>query len=402
MMVMMRILVVSQYYHPESFSVTNLCEGLVRLGHHVQVVTSKPQYGFGQIPKDYQKITDEIVSGVNIHRVHTYPRQRSWMSVIRNYVTFYRSALKDIMQLHGRYDVVMSVSLSPLMSIVPAIRYAKTHGIPHLLYTVDVWPESVLVSKLFRKEGLVYRWLTSWSHSLYRQVDKILVGSPSYQPHFRKLFGKANVIKEAMVQPALIEQVGLESIQYGEGFHLVYAGNFGIIQQLEPLIKAWASTPATMHLHCIGSGQQSQRLHQLVKQLSLVDRVHFYAHQTPENLGKFLIDADAFYVGLQTPGIVGKTIPHKLIQYLPFGQPILAALQGDGLALVKALPPTFLLEPGMKNLSSLLTKLKKLTDKDREKIKIQHQTYYQENFSSKMAAQTLAHHFNALIQVTKS
>jgi hypothetical protein len=65
----MRILVVSQYYHPESFSVTNLCEGLVRLGHHVQVITSKPQYGFGQIPKDYQKITDEIVSGVNIHRV---------------------------------------------------------------------------------------------------------------------------------------------------------------------------------------------------------------------------------------------------------------------------------------------------------------------------------------------
>jgi glycosyltransferase involved in cell wall biosynthesis len=204
----MRILVVSQYYHPESFSVTNLCEGLVRLGHHVQVMTSKPQYGFGQIPKDYQKITDEIVSGVNIHRVHTYPRRRSFTSVIRNYVTFYRSASKDIMELKGRYDVVMSVSLSPLMSIVPAIRYAKKHGIPHLLYAVDVWPESVLVSKLLRKEGLLYRWLTYWSHSLYRQVDKILVGSPSYQSHFTKLFGKANVIPEAMVQPALIEQVG--------------------------------------------------------------------------------------------------------------------------------------------------------------------------------------------------
>jgi glycosyltransferase involved in cell wall biosynthesis len=398
----MRILVVSQYYHPESFSVTNLCEGLVRLGHHVQVVTSKPQYGFGQIPKDYQKITDEIVSGVNIHRVHTYPRRRSIISVIRNYVTFYRSASKEIMKLKGRYDVVMSVSLSPLMSIIPAIRYAKKHGIPHLLYAVDVWPESVLVSKLLRKDGLLYRWLTSWSHSLYRQVDKILVGSPSYQSHFSKLFGKAIVIPEAMVQPALIEQLGQESIQYGEGFHLVYAGNFGVIQQLEPLIKAWASTPSTMHLHCIGSGQQGYRLHQLVKDLQLVDRVHFYAHQTPENLGKFLIDADAFYVGLQTPGIVGKTIPHKLIQYLPFGQPILASLQGDGLALLKALPPTYLLDSGMKNLSSLLNKVKKLTDKEREKIRTQHQTYYQEHLAMKMAAQTLERHFKSLIQANKS
>ena len=402
MMVMMRILVVSQYYHPESFSVTNLCEGLVRLGHHVQVVTSKPQYGFGQIPKDYQKITDEVVSGVNIHRVHTYPRRRSWMSVVRNYVTFYRSALKDIMQLRGRYDVVMSVSLSPLMSIVPAIRYAKTHRIPHLLYAVDVWPESVLASKFIRKDGWLYKWLTSWSHSLYRQVDKILVGSPSYQPHFSKLFGKEKVITEAMVQPALIEQAGQESIQYGEGFHLVYAGNFGTIQQLETLIKAWAFTPASMHLHCIGSGNQGQRLHQLVKQLSLMERVHFYAHQTPENLGKFFIDADAFYVGLQTPGIVGKTMPYPLIQYLPFGQPILASLQGDGLALMKALPPTFLLDSGMKNLTKLLLKVKKLNDQDREKIKQQHQAYYQQRLTNTIASQTLERHFKSLIQVTKS
>ena len=398
----MRILVVSQYYHPESFSITNLCEGLVRLGHHVQVVTSKPQYGFGQIPKDYQKITDEIVSGVNIHRVRTYPQRRSWMSLIRNHVTFYRSASKDLMQLQGRYDVVMSVSFSSLMSVIPAIRYAKTHHIPHLLYAVNVWPESVLVNKFFRKEGWMYRWLTSWSHSLYRQVDKILVSSPVYQQHFTQLFGKEKVINEALVQPALIEQVGQESIQYGEGFHLVYAGNFGIIQQLAILLKAWVSTSSNMHLHCIGSGSQSHRLLQLVKQLSLTDRVHFYAHQTPENLGKFFIDADAFYVGLQTSGIVGKSIPQPLIQYLPYGQPILASLQGDGLKLIKALPPTFLLEPGMKNVARLLNKIKKLTNEDREKIKRQHQTYYQEHFANNLASKTLERYVKALIQVTKS
>jgi hypothetical protein len=133
-----------------------------------------------------------------------------------------------------------------------------------------------------------------------------------------------------------------------------------------------------------------------------VDRVHFYAHQTPENLGKFFIDADAFYVGLQTPGIVGKTMPHPLIQYLPFGQPILASLQGDGLALMKALPPTFILDSGMKNLTKLLMKVKKLSDQDREKIHQQHQAYYQQHFTNTIASQTLERHFKSLIQVTKS
>jgi glycosyltransferase involved in cell wall biosynthesis len=324
------------------------------------------------------------------------------MSVLINYVTFYRSALKDMMQLRGRYDVVMSVSLSPLMSIIPAIRYAKKKGIPHLLYALDVWPESILVNKFFRKEGLIYKWLTSRSYSLYRQVDQILVGSPSYIQHFNKLVGKEKVIAEALIQPALIEQAGHESIQYGEGFHLVYAGNFGIIHQLETLIKAWASTPASMHLHCIGSGNQTHRLNQLVKQLSLVDRIHFYAHQTPENLGKFFIDADAFYVGLQTPGIVGKTLAPSLIQYLPFGQPIIASLQGDGLALLKALPPTYILDSGMKNLTKILNKVKKLSDRERETMKEQHQTYYQQRFTNVLATQTLERHFKSLIQVTKS
>jgi hypothetical protein len=69
---------------------------------------------------------------------------------------------------------------------------------------------------------------------------------------------------------------------------------------------------------------------------------------------------------------------------------------------LKALPPTYLLDSGMKNLSNLLNKVKKLTDKDREKIKNQHQAYYQEHFAMKMAAQTLELHFKSLIQANKS
>lgn len=397
----MRILVVTQYYYPESFAITNICEGLVKLGHRVQVLTSKPQYGFGEVPKDYQKITDEIVSGVNIHRVKTFARKRSKLSVLLNYLTFYRAAIQDVETLPGRFDVVLSVSLSPLMAIAPGIRYARKHQIPHLLYAVDVWPESLLVTSYLNPKGLIYRLLKQWSLKLYRQVDRIVVGSPSYISHFNALVGQDKVASQALIQPALIESIGKEKIDYGDGFHLVYAGNVGGIQQLLPLIKAWKRTTQTDHLHIIGEGRQLLTLKNLVNQLQLQQRIHFYAHQTPENLGKFLVDADAFYVGLQTPGIVGKTIPHKLIQYLPFGQPILGNIQGDGLAILKALKPSFILHAKMTNLPTLIKKIKMLSIENKEAIRLQHQQFYTEQYSIDKACERLVTHFNELIQLHK-
>ncbi|MBM3909614.1 MAG: glycosyltransferase family 4 protein [Firmicutes bacterium] len=394
----MRILVVSQYYYPESFAITNICEGLVRLGHRVQVLTSKPQYGFGQVPKDYQKITDEIVSGVNIHRVRTFARKRSILSILLNYFTFYRAAMHDIDQLPGKYDVVMSVSLSPLMSIAPAIRYAKKHHIPHLLYAVDVWPESLLVNPKIKPNRFIYQMLKRWSLALYRQVSQIVVGSPSYVPHFKQLVDEDRVLPKALVQPAMIETFGNEKIDYGDGFHLVYAGNVGTIQHLDLLIHAWKRTGPQDHFHIIGDGSQLSALMDIVKLSPFQHRIHFYAHQTPENLGKFLMDADAFYVGLHTPGIVGKTIPHKLIQYLPFGHPILGYIQGDGLAILKALKPSFILQAKFANLPQLIKKIKSLDADKKAWIRSQHQQYYLEHYAVDKACERLVNHFNELIQ----
>ncbi len=397
----MRILVVTQYYFPESFAITNICEGLVKLGHRVQVLTSKPQYGFGEVPKDYQKITDEIVSGVNVHRVRTFARKRSKLSILMNYVTFYQAAIKDIDHLPGRFDVVLSVSLSPLMSIAPAIRYSRKHRIPHLLYAVDVWPESLLVSSILNPKGIVYGILKRWSLALYRQVHRIVVGSPSYVKHFINMVNEDKVAKEALIQPALIETIGKEKIDYGEGFHLVYAGNVGTIQQLLPLVHAWKRTGVQDHLHIIGEGRQIPVLKNLVNTLNLQHRIHFYAHQTPENLGKFLVDADAFYVGLQTPGIVGKTIPHKLIQYLPFGQPIIGYLQGDGLSILKQFKNHFILQSKLANLNRLIKKIKAMDHEKKESIRIQQQQYYADHYSVEKACETLVNHFNELIQFHK-
>ncbi|HIP10141.1 MAG TPA: glycosyltransferase WbuB, partial [Rhodospirillales bacterium] len=43
----MRVLVISQYYWPESFRINDLTDDLVRRGHQVTVLTGVPNYPSG-------------------------------------------------------------------------------------------------------------------------------------------------------------------------------------------------------------------------------------------------------------------------------------------------------------------------------------------------------------------
>ena len=45
----MKILVVCQYYWPEPFRISDICEALVQRGHQVTVVTGTPNYPEGEM-----------------------------------------------------------------------------------------------------------------------------------------------------------------------------------------------------------------------------------------------------------------------------------------------------------------------------------------------------------------
>ena len=58
----MKILVVCQFYYPENFVITNIAESLVKEGHSVDVLTGKPNYGYGYILPEYKNIKEEIIN----------------------------------------------------------------------------------------------------------------------------------------------------------------------------------------------------------------------------------------------------------------------------------------------------------------------------------------------------
>ena len=140
----MRLLIICQYYYPENFVITNIAESLVKEGHSVDVLTGKPNYGYGYILPEYKNITEEVINGVNVYRVNIYPRKHSRLSIIRNYLSFWKNSKKWVRRCKEKYDRVFSMSLSPITICSAGNLYSKKYGVPHVIHCVDLWPESVI------------------------------------------------------------------------------------------------------------------------------------------------------------------------------------------------------------------------------------------------------------------
>ena len=180
----MRILLVSQYYYPERFSVTDIAESFVKQGHDVTVLTGKPNYGYQKILDEYKHVKYEEINGVKVHRVSLKPRKFSRISIIKNYLSFNLNGKRFARHFKEEFDVVLSISLSPVISISPALVFARKHKIPCVLYCQDLWPESTLVTHAVRKNSFTYKILYKWSKAIYSKCDKIVISSPSFKEYF--------------------------------------------------------------------------------------------------------------------------------------------------------------------------------------------------------------------------
>ena len=72
----MRVLIVSQYFWPESFRINDLSQGLVERGHEVTVLTGRPNYPGGSLFPGYGVLRPvrEDYKGTEVLRVPLVPR----------------------------------------------------------------------------------------------------------------------------------------------------------------------------------------------------------------------------------------------------------------------------------------------------------------------------------------
>ena len=384
----MRILLVSQYYYPERFSVTDIAETLVKLGNEVTVLTGRPNYGFQRILDEYKHVKYEELNGVKIHRVSVVPRVYSRISIIRNYLSFHRTAKRFVRHFKEEFDVVLSISLSPVISISPALLYAKKHKVPCVLYCQDLWPESTIVTHAVKKNSLMYKVLFKWSKSIYERCDRIVISSPSFKEYFEKELNIKDKVFNVVNQPILNSTKHSDPIVFNNAHNLIYAGNMGKIQLTDLLVEAMKYVKTEdVKLHLMGMGSELSQIKEKIANDNLQDKVIYEGAYPIEKAEAYYVNADALIVSLKDEGYVGKTIPNKAIQYMKYGRPLLVVAKGDTYdTLSKAKGAVFASEDP-KDIAKAIDELCALKEKDQ--FGLNNKKYFEEHFTTEKLTQLL-------------
>lgn len=327
----MKILIISQYYYPEQFQINEIAPELVRRGHEVTVVCGLPNYPKGVIFEGYENRFEEVINGVKVIRCKNVPRGHNPLSLVRNYISFYRNANKLVDTLPDDYDVVLSYQLSPISMVIPAVRYKERTGKPLLLYCLDLWPESAQAHVKFKK-GLLYRYITRLSGKLYNSCDRILVTS---KPFIGYLSRKHRIPESKLgylpqhADGSMLEH-DFSKVGNDGKVHFMYAGNIGAAQTLDVVIRAAAQLGKRSDyvVDFVGDGSKRAELEEMVRKYGLTKNFVFHGNQKRADMPSFYREADVLLITLRGTNAVGDTMPGKLQTYMTVGKPILGAING--------------------------------------------------------------------------
>lgn len=332
----MKLLVICQYYKPEPFRISDICEELVQRGHEVTVVTGVPNYPEGEIYPGYEKgrRREETVNGVKIYRCFTIPRKSGALYRLLNYFSFAFSStafVKKIKASDGAaFDAVFVNQLSPVMMGSAALAYKKKHKVPVLLYCLDLWPESLIAGGI-RRGSLIYRIFHKISQRIYRGADRIMITSGMFTGYLQQEFGVAADNVEYLPQYAegIFEPLPFKEKE--ETVDLMFAGNIGAAQSVHTILEAallLRDDYPQIRWHIVGSGSDLQRLKDFAKEKRL-EQVIFHGRHPLEKMPDFYQMADAMLITMQSDPVISLTLPGKVQSYMAVGKPLIGAIDGE-------------------------------------------------------------------------
>lgn len=336
----MRILIVSQYFWPETFRINDLVKELVERGHNVSVLTGKPNYPQGKIYKGYGFFShnrDEYF-GAKIYRVPLIPRGKgTGMQLVFNYLSYVVSASTFVAFNRKKFDVSLTFAISPITQMYPALLHKKLYGSRAYLWVQDLWPESVAAAGKMDSSSIL-KGLTKMVRSIYKKSDGVLVQSEAFIPSVLQkgvLPDKVHYIPN-WAEDIFTKTVEKNSNKYWEiipkGFVVMFAGNMGEAQDFDSIVNA---AERTRHIHdikwvIVGDGRKREWVETEIKKRNLSDTFFLLGRYPLEEMPYFFSLADIMLLTLKDEHIFSLTIPSKVQSYLAFGKPIASMINGIG------------------------------------------------------------------------
>lgn len=333
----MRILAVSQYYWPEPFSSTDICEELALRGHDVTILTGLPNYPEGELYPGYSHghPTKESHNGVTVLRARILPRKRGPINRALNYWSFSSKGATLARKLEDSYDLVFWFGFSPVMSAEPAIAASKKLGIPLMMYVTDLWPESLLAGGI-SKTSPIFQHYANISKKIYGSADRLLVTSPLFESYLSDLLGRDTMTgllpqyaEDVFNQDSTVD-AGIAHQFPSEKVNLTFAGNIGTAQSVDTIIRAASvlKDDSQFLFHIVGSGSELESCRLLAEKDDL-SNVVFHGRHPLEEMPSYYAMSDAMIATFSDMPVLGYTLPRKIQSYMAAGKPVIASSVGE-------------------------------------------------------------------------
>lgn len=341
----MNILVVSQYFWPESFRINELVADLVQRGHQVTVLTGLPNYPDGKVFAEFLANPSGFGNyhGAKVVRVPLMPRGRGSFRLLLNYFSFVVSAcLMGAWKLRGQsFDVIFTFEPSPIFVGIPSAWLRWLKDAPQAFWVLDLWPETLKAVGVVRSDqllALVGR-VVGW---IYRRCDLILAQSKSFVGQIAQ-----HAPRDARIEyfPAWADDVFRTAIDAAPApevpaapgvFTVLFAGNIGEAQDFPAILDAAERLRARDDIRwvIVGDGRMADWVRSQIEQRQLSERILMVGRHPLERMPAFFAHADALLVSLKDDPIFAMTIPGKMQAYFGAGLPVLAMLNGEGARIV--------------------------------------------------------------------
>ncbi len=336
----MKILVVSQYFWPENFRINDLCLSLQKNGHEVTVLTAQPNYPDGEIFREFlddPKIFNDF-EGIRVVRAPIFPRKKGLINLFLNYISFvFSGSFKAVTKFNNNnFDVILVCQLSPITSVIPAIVFKKFNKIPIVMWSLDLWPESLESVGVLRSQKTL-RLLGLLVSFIYKKCDVILGQSSSYLQLVQQ---RCPSSVDLQLFPNWAEEqfkITRKPKIKNSPFNILFAGNIGDAQDFDSLIKCvelLKLNKVKVIFTIVGSGSKSLWLESMIKTNSLEEYFVLKGRHPLESMPNFYSEADAGLVSLKPSDIFERTIPGKIQSYMLSAMPILGMLNGEGKRLI--------------------------------------------------------------------
>ncbi len=391
----MKILFISQYFHPESFSNNDIAQSLVARGHEVEVVCCVPNYPDGVFYPGYSNYDrrKEQWNGIRILRARTVARGKSSTRLLLNYLVYPIMALATIWRHgSGSYDVSFTSMPSPIFQCVTSVVMKFWRRLPAVYWVQDIWPES-LINTVGIRNSLLTRGLRVVCSFLYRRADIVLVQSQAFVSRLEamgvsseRIIFFPNTAPDDFVPLDRYEvDTAITSLVPSASLRLMFAGNIGESQTLDIIIEAARLLKSKINVQWVilGSGRDLERIQDLAASKNVRDVVYFLGRHPIHDMPAFYALADAMIISLKNTEIFNMTIPYKLQSYMKAGKPVIGCISGETRRIIENAEIGFCAEANdVDSFCKAVLDFSKLDCQARDVMKQNAINYFSDNFSS--------------------